>query len=148
MKVIFLKDVPKVGKKYETKEMAEGYARNLLIPRGLAIAATPDAAARIGKLKAEEDAKHRVNNALLEKNISELDGKEAKLKAKANDKGHLFAGLHKPEVIQAVKTSLGLDISAEFIDMDHPIKETGEHVVHIHAGSKKGKFKLVVEKSN
>mgnify|MGYP000266966522 CR=1 FL=1 len=145
MKVIFLKDVQKVGKKYETKEMAEGYARNLLIPRGLAIAATPEAVARINKLKAEDDAKHRVNDALLTKNISELDGKEVKVKAKANDKGHLFAGLHKAELVAAVKASLGVDISEDFLVMEHPIKEVGSHVIQIQAGTKKGKFQLVVE---
>ncbi|MES2470666.1 MAG: 50S ribosomal protein L9 [Patescibacteria group bacterium] len=145
MKVIFLKDVHKVAKKYETKEMSEGYARNLLFPKGLAIAATPEAIAKISKLVAEDETRKKVNESLLEKNITELDGQLVTITAKANDKGHLFAGLHKEEIVAEVKKALRIDIIPSFVMLDHPIKETGEHVINIQAGSKKGKFKLVIE---
>jgi large subunit ribosomal protein L9 len=145
MKVILLKDVAKIGRKYDVKNVADGYALNFLIPKGAAKVATSEALKKIEVLKTELDAERKVQEDLLSKNLHEIDGKEAKISVKANDKGHLFAALHATDIVTAVKESLGADIIAEFIVLDHPIKETGEHTIEVKVGEKSAKLKLVVE---
>lgn len=145
MKIILLKDVAKIGRKYDVKDVSDGYALNFLIPEGKAKAATPEALKKIEALKAELDAERKVHEDLLAKNLHEIDGKEVLLTAKVNNKGHLFAALHATDVAIAIKGSVGTDIAPEFIVMDHNIKEAGEHKIEIKAGGKSAKVKLVVE---
>lgn len=145
MKVILLKDIPKVGKKYDIKDMADGYAINLLIPKKLAIIATPDAVKRISSEKAREDGEKRVQAELLAKNIGAVDGKVVTLTEKANDKGHLFAGIHKLELLPAIEAQCGVQMLPEHILLDKPIKELGVHNITIEAGGKKAIIKLEVK---
>jgi large subunit ribosomal protein L9 len=144
MKIILLKDVPKVGKKYETKEISEGYAVNLLIPRGLAIAATPAAIARIGTEKARMEGERKVQEELIAKNLKQLEGATITIAERANDKGHLFAGIHKTELIPQIEKQTRIQISPEYIVLEKPIKQTGEYTVQVKVGEKSAKFKLVV----
>ncbi|MDB5259246.1 MAG: rplI [Candidatus Taylorbacteria bacterium] len=145
MKVIFLKDVPKVGKKYEVKNIADGYALNLLLPKGLAVAATPEVTKRIELEKARAIGEQKVHEELLAKNLSELDGKMITMSERANEKGHLFAGIHKDELIPVIQEQTRIQISAEHIVLEKPIKETGEYTIQIKVGEKSAKFKLVVK---
>lgn len=146
MKVILQKDVPKIGKKYDVKEVASGYSLNFLIPNGLAKVATPDALKKVDALRKIIEADKKVQEDLLSKNLHEIDGKEVSLKAKANDKGHLFASLHTHEISEAIKKSIGADILPDFIILEKHIKETGTHDVEVKAGDKSATIKLVVEK--
>ncbi|NDB60938.1 50S ribosomal protein L9 [bacterium] len=115
MKIILLKDVAKVGKKFDVKDISEGYAHNLLIPRGLAIAATPDALKRIDLERARDEGERKVRHELLVKNLTELDGVTITMLEKANEKGHLFAGIHKAEIIPEIQKQTRLQIDAEII---------------------------------
>lgn len=144
MKVIFLKDVPKVGKRYETKNIADGYALNLLIPKGLAVAATPDTIKRIETEKARMDGERKVQEELLLENLKGIEGATVTLVERANDKGHLFAGVHKTELIPQIEKQTRIQISPEYIVLDKPIKEVGEYPIEIRVGNKSAKFKLVV----
>jgi large subunit ribosomal protein L9 len=145
MKIILLKDVAKIGRKFDVKNVADGYALNFLIPRGSAKVATPESLKKIEAIKAELDAERKVQEDLLAKNLHEIDGKTATIKVKANEKGHLFAALHTAEIAHAIKESLGGDIMADFIALDHNIKQVGEHSIEIKAGGKSAKVKLSVE---
>ena len=145
MRIILLKDAPKIGRKYDVKEMADGYALNFLIPKGLAKVATPEALEKVEALRKELNVEKKVQENLLEKNLHEIDGKEVSIKAKANDKGHLFASLHSQEISNAIKVSIGADIHPDFIILEKHIKETGTHNVEIKAGEKKATIKLLVE---
>lgn len=145
MKIIFLKDVPKIGKKYETKNVADGYATNLLIPKGLAIAATPDTTRRIELEKAKYAGDQKMQQELLEKTLGDIDGKTIKLIEKANEKGHLFAAVHKTELIPKIHEQTRIDINPDYIVLDKPIKQTGEHTIHLKVGDKSAKLKLVIE---
>jgi large subunit ribosomal protein L9 len=145
MKIILLKDVPKVGRKYETKEVSEGYAANLLIPRGLAIAATPSAIKAMNTEKAKMEGEKKIHDELLIKTLTDIEGKVVSIKEKVNEKGHLFAGLHKPEVLKAIKEQTRLELNEEHISLDKPIKEAGEHLIELHGAGKKVKLKLVIE---
>jgi large subunit ribosomal protein L9 len=145
MKIILLKDVAKVGKKYETKNISDGYAINLLIPKGLAIAATPDAIKRIELERSKDEGEKKIHHELLLKNIKELDGVTINLTEKANDKGHLFAGVHKLEIIPAIEKQTRIQISPEYIVLDKPIKEVGLHEVEVRVGEISVKFNLDIK---
>lgn len=145
MKVILLKDVAKIGRKYDVKDVASGFGLNFLIPQGSAKLATPEALKKIEVLKAEVDAERKIHEDLLAKNLHEVDEKQVVLKAKINDKGHLFAALHATDISAAIKESIGADISPEFIVLEHPIKEAGEHNIEVRASGKKATIKLLVE---
>jgi large subunit ribosomal protein L9 len=145
MKIILLKDVPKVGKKYETKEISDGYALNSLIPNGLAVAATGSVLKRIELEKAKYDNEKKVHHDLLMKNLTDLDGVTITMTEKANEKGHLFAGVHKLEIIPAIQEQTRLQIDAEHIVLEKPIKEIGSHIIEVKVGNKSAKFTLDIK---
>lgn len=95
MKIILLKDIAKLGRKYDVKNVSDGYALNLLIPKGAAVAATPDALKRLEAERSKIEGERKVQEELIAKNISGLQDVTLTIVGKANDKGHLFAGLHK-----------------------------------------------------
>lgn len=146
MKVILLKDVAKLGRKYDTKEVSSGYALNLLIPKGIAIAATPDALKRTESERKKNEGERKVQEQLMLKNLSDLDGVSITIEGKANEKGHLFAGIHKEQVSQELVKQTKLQIDPSAIIIEHPIKEVGEHMIEVQAEGKKASFKLIVSK--
>ena len=145
MKIILLKDVPKVGRRYDIKEVSEGYALNMLIPRGLAQVATPQMVQKIEAEKAKDLAQKQIQNELLLKNLEIIKGTTISFKEKANDKGHLFAGLTKETINEELKKQTKFNIDSESIKLDKPIKEVGEHKIQIEVLGKKAEFTLVVE---
>lgn len=140
MKVIFLKEVPRVGRKYEIKNVADGYALNMLIPRGLAKMATPQIVAQIEKEKANDLTQKTIQEELLLKNLEIIKNLKLEIKGKANEKGHLFAGVTKEMIFEKLvkETKINLDLS--FIKLDKPLKEVGEHKVTFEAMGKKADF--------
>jgi large subunit ribosomal protein L9 len=136
MKIILLKDVAKVGRKFEIKDISDGLALNKLIPRGEALQAT------VGNIKMIEE---RNKNSLIEisqtqnaymKAIAGLKDGKLEIVGKTNDLGHLFAGVHKKEIITEFKKFTGLEISEESIDLEKPIKEIGIHKLKVSVGDK------------
>jgi len=146
MQVIFLQDVPRVGKKYDVKEVNGGYATNFLLPRKLAEMATPRALAALEMRQKEITIEREVQEDLLMKNLEEIKDKVVHIKAKADEKGHLFKGIHNKEIAEAMKVEHRADINPEFIDLEKPIKMVGEFDVLINVRDKKSSFKLVVER--
>ena len=82
---------------------------------------------------------------LLLKNLEEIKGKVVTLKAKADEKGHLFAQIHTKEIVDAMKAQHRADIGEEFIVLEKPIKAIGEFEIPIEIKGKKSSFKLIVE---
>src|SRR3989338_7848011 len=145
MRVIFLKDVPRVGKKYDIKEVNDGYAMNFLLPRKLAVTATPKAVTELEMKKKEIVIEREVQESLLLKNLEEIKDKAITIKGKANELGHLFSSIHKKEIIEAMREQHRAEIAPEFIILEKPIKEVGEYEIQISIKDKKSSFKLVVE---
>ncbi len=148
MKIILLKDTAKIGKKYDIKDVAEGYALNLLIPNKLAIVATKDAIKRMEIEKAREEGEKKVHEDLILKNIDGLKNTPLIISAKTNDKGHLFAGLHREDLAKEIERQTKLSIDPTFIKLDNPIKEIGDYNIEINAIGKSVKFKLSVQSSS
>ena len=144
MKVILLKDIPNIGKKFEVKNVADGLAINMLIPRKQAELATGTALKRIEKEIKQGIEDERVRDSLLAKDLEKLSSLILEFKEKANEKGHLFAGIHKEEVSAKIKEQTRLEVLPEHILMEKPIKEIGEYVVPLRVGEKRGSVQLIV----
>jgi len=145
MKIILLKDTRKIGKKYEIKEVADGYAINMLIPGKFAIPATHANINMIETKKKADSLELAKTETELQKALSEIRGISIEIKGKVNDKGHLFAGIHKTEIIEAIKKQKGLNIIAEHIILKKPLKEVGEHLINIKIHDREAAFKLIIK---
>src|SRR3989344_9587472 len=145
MRVIFLKDVPRVGKRHDIKEVNDGYAMNFLCPKKLAEPATAKAVAELEMRKKEIMIEREVQAELLMKNLEEIKGKVVHMRGKADEKGHLFSGIHAKEIVATLHTEHHAEVSLESIALDKPIKEIGEFEIPILVKGKKSSFKLIVE---
>ncbi len=146
MRVIFLQEVERVGKRHDIKEISDGYAMNFLLPRKLAELATPKAVSELEKRKKNIEIEREVQGSLLLKNLEEIKDKTITIKGNANEIGHLFSAIHKKEIIKAMKDQQHADIGEEFIILSKPIKEIGEFEIPISIKGKKSSFKIVVER--
>ena len=128
MKVIFTEDVPKVGEKWEIKNVATGYARNFLFPKKLAQIATPELVERalVEHKKIEEAGRRKL--ASVEALITKLDGIELHISAKMDDTGTLFGSVGTKEIIDSLKKA-GIDMKDSSFNVQKVIKEKGEHTV-------------------
>lgn len=144
MKVILLTDVPKVGNKYDIKDLKEGYAQNVLLSKGLAVLATKQELAKLEAIQRQMKMKHDEEIKLFKELISVIDSKTINIKAKANEKGVLFKAVGLSDVAKSIKEITGLDIDTNSINMEH-IKSIGEHKVSIKKGDNKGECKIVIE---
>lgn len=145
MKIILTTDVPKVGNRYELKEVKDGYA-NVLIAKGVALLATPKAISDLNAKKAQIEKKKEDEMKVFESIIASIDNKKIDIKVKANEKGHLFKSVNAHDVAIAIKDITGVEIEESSIIMDH-IKELGNHTVEIKKGNKKGKCEVVITKA-
>ena len=127
MKVVFLQDVEGSGRVGEIKNVADGYARNFLLPRGLAAPATADA---IKKAEARAAAEARRQATLDEqaKTLAEkLAGVAITIVAKAGSKGRLFGSVTQADIAQEVTNLLGQEVDRHQVLLAEPIKEVGTH---------------------
>ncbi len=145
MKVLFLKDVPKMGKKYDVKEVSDGYAQNFLFPKKLAEVAGKNTEKMVEKFKTTEAEMKKVDQALLHKSMKTLSETVITIKGKANEEGKLFAAIHKEEISEKLREQAGIEMPAEYLDIEKPVKEVGEHEIPVIVEDMKGKFTLVVE---
>ncbi len=131
MKVILLKDVKGTGKKGEVKEVSDGYARNFLIKKGVAVEASQ---ANMKELDEKEKSKER--KALIEYEEAVLLGKQIEeiniqIEVKAGEGGRLFGSITSKEIAEQLKKQKNLDIDKRKILMDEPIRTLGSTFVEI-----------------
>ena len=134
MKVIFSTDVRGQGKKGEMKEVSDGYARNYLIPRGLAAEATAD---NINAMKLKEKAKAAQiarEKAQAEENARKLEGVQVLIRARADSSGKLFGAVTSQEICDALKEQFDIDIEKNKIVQAEPIKTFGSYTVKAKLG--------------
>lgn len=143
MKIIFTKDVPKVGRRNEVKDMPDGYVRNFLLPKGVAILATPEALKKLTRAQEEVRVEREIQEDLLKKNLDHVAGTELTITSKANDKGHLFKAIHEKDIASALK-KIHVVIDPKFLKLSAPIKEIGEHKVIVDALGKKETISVTV----
>ena len=130
MKVILQQDVKNLGKKGELVNTSDGYARNYLFPRGLAIEANASA---MNDFKNKENAKkfHKAEGIkAAEADAAKLNGKTVKLTAKAGANGKLFGSVTAKDISAAIKSELGIDVDKRKISVDD-IKQFGSFEAEI-----------------
>ena len=131
MKVILKQDVSGTGKAGDIVNVSDGFARNMLIPRGLALEATDGNIKTLEKQKEQQEKKAQENKANAEKMAEDLKSKKVVIKAKAGEGGKLFGAITGKDVADAIKAQLGLDFDKKKIDLGNPIKTLGTYSVDI-----------------
>ncbi len=145
MKVILIKDVKGIGRAHEVVEAKDGHALNYLIPKKLAIAATPTAMKEAELRRKQATERAGVSSALLTQNISALAEAHIVIKVKANEKGHLYDAVGESDISKAVKEQTHIDLPAEVIKLEKPIKELGTFDIPVSSADTFGKFSIIVE---
>lgn len=144
MKVILLSDIPKIGKKHDIKEFADGYARNVLIAKGLAELATPHAISLVEAKKQSMQKKHNEEMAIFNDLVSSVNNIGLELIVKANEKGHLFFAVPAKDISKLIKEKLNKEIDEHSILIPTPIKELGNHSFKIKKGDAVGDCKIKI----
>lgn len=136
MKVIFLQDVKGSGKKGEVKNVADGYARNMLIPKGYAVEAT---SANMSKLQGQQSsAQHKIDLEIeaAKEAAAKLSGKRISITAKAGSNGKLFGSVTASNVADAIAEQLGVKVDKKKVSLAADIKNFGSYnaVIKLYNG--------------
>lgn len=145
MQVVLNKDVAKLGHRGDVVKVKEGYFRNFLLPRGLALIGTVSAlkVAAVRKEKIGVQRKQVLDNA--KDTLAKLKGLKINMKSKISSKGKLFGAIAEDQIAAAVNEATGLKLDRGFVKMT-PIKTTGSHDVLIHLGpDMEAKVKVTVK---
>jgi len=134
MKVILQQDVKGQGKKGQMIEVSEGYARNFLLPRKLAIAATTDAINTMNLKEKARKAEEARLKAEAEETAKKLKDLTVKLTAKAGNGGRLFGAVTTKEISDGLKKQFSIDIPKQKLVLDEPIKAFGTYQVKAKLG--------------
>lgn len=129
MKVILKQDLRGVGAAGEIHDVADGYGRNFLLPRGIAVEATSGNIAQAERQRAAQAKRAAVALAEAKELAAKLEGKPVVVAAKAGESGKLFGAVTNAQVAEAVASSLGIELDRHKIELDEPIKAAGDHEV-------------------
>lgn len=143
MKVIFLKDVKRVGQHGEIKNVADGYAANFLFPNKLAEPATDEKVKQFEAQRALREATHRREEEQQDKKVASLRGKSITISARATEKGGLFKAITTKDITKAILAEHSLEVAEEMIHAE-PIKTVGEHKVSLQSKNQKDELTLSV----
>lgn len=131
MKVILLADVRNLGRKGATVEVAEGYGRNFLIPRGLAVEATTGNLKTAALQQAQAERKRAKEAAEAKELAARLSELTVTIRAKTGDKGRLFGSVTGQDVAQALAKQHKVKIDRRRLDLKEPIKQLGTYTVTV-----------------
>ena len=129
MKVVLRTDVDAVGKKGDIVDVAAGYARNFLVPKGLAFKATDGVADQAAKMRRKRDLQDANDRAAAEEVAKALVAKVVTITARAGAEGKLFGSVTSADVADAVAAQTGVELDRRKIQLDEPIKAVGTHLV-------------------
>jgi large subunit ribosomal protein L9 len=125
VKVIFLEDVPRVARVGQTRVVADGYARNYLFPRKLAVLANSQAAAAIDSQLKKKVKQRELEDAEMAELAKKIEGIEITLKAKVGESEKLYGSVTGADIAEALSKEAGCEIDKRKIDLPEPIKQTG-----------------------
>jgi large subunit ribosomal protein L9 len=131
MKVLLIRDVENLGKAGEVKTVADGYARNFLIPKGMAILATESVLRRIkSERKVEAECRRRAEEEM--KSLAEaISQTTLTIKAKAGEKNKLYGSITRADIADALEMKIGKKIDKRKVELKEPIRELGVYFVPI-----------------
>jgi large subunit ribosomal protein L9 len=131
MEVVLLKEVKRLGKPGDVKRVADGYARNYLIPRGLAVLATETARHRVFEEAQVVERQESSEKADAEAQAAKVDKAQLVFKAKVGESGRLYGSITNAQIAQQLSEQVGIEIDKRKVALDEPIKEVGKTKVEI-----------------
>lgn len=132
MKVILQQSVDKLGHPGEIVEVADGYARNYLMPRGLAVKATRGGVKHIDSLKRAHSVRVNKAKAEAEQVASRLASTPISVKAHAGEEGKLFGSVTANDIAEALDRQTGVRVDRHDVHLEEPIRSVGSHEVRVH----------------
>jgi len=146
MKIILLKNIPKLGSKFDIKQVSIGYAKNFLIPNKMAIIATENSISHIKKLRAHEGKINTVTENNFKKLTEQFKNSKIILEAKTNKEGKLFASINKEDIRTALKEQKKIELDENIkISIDEPLKNIGEHKINLILSNKKITLGVIIK---
>jgi large subunit ribosomal protein L9 len=136
MQVILKQDVAKLGRRYDVVEVPQGRALNMLIPQGLAMAATPENKKQLAAQSAKIAEERQAAAEAFAATVAKLDGESVTVTATANKQGHLFEALKEEAVAEALSAK-GVTVEVQQVLIAEPIKEVGTHDVSLSNGDER-----------
>ena len=135
MKIILRSDVDAVGKKGDILDVADGYARNFLIPNGLAMRSTKGAEKQAASMRRSRDVRDAADREAAQAIATKLVPQTIAISARAGGEGKLFGSVTIPDIVDAVQAQTGIELDRRKLHLDDPIREVGTHhvTVKLHA---------------
>ena len=146
MKVVLRSDVAGVGKKGDILDVADGYARNFLVPKGLAFKASEGAVSQAQAMRRSRDIRDAADRSAAEDVARQLVPKVITLSARAGGEGKLFGSITASDVVDAVQAQTGIELDRRKVTLEDPIREVGTHRVNVKLHSEV-EFPVTVEVS-
>jgi len=130
MKIVLRKDVEHVGMKGDIVDVADGYARNFLVPRGLALRASAGVQKQADAMRRSRDARD-VREREAAQAIADQLAPKVRIEARAGEGGRLFGSVTNADIADAVHRQLGVEVDRRDIALAEPLKELGEHEIDV-----------------
>jgi large subunit ribosomal protein L9 len=131
MRIVLRNDVPTLGKRGDILEVADGYARNYLLPKGQAIKATPGVESQATSMRRARDLRDARDRETAETVARRLVPQVVRISARAGTEGKLFGSVTSSDVVEAVAKQTGVELDRRKLQMDEPIKSLGTHEVPV-----------------
>jgi len=135
MKVVLLEDLPGKGKAGEIKEVSKGYARNFLLPRGLALVATPTVIKQVESRLEKEKLEESIDRDKLVELAQQIEGREIRFKARMGAGERLFGSITAADVAEELSQAVGSVIDKKKIDIEKSLRKTGSYEVAVKLAS-------------
>lgn len=149
MKIVLRQDVPQVGEAGSVQTVSNGYARNYLIPKGMAVVATSGELKMAAHNQAVKDRKIRRQEEQLQSLADKIDGRRLTFTARAGDQGRLFGSITASDVATALAGEISQEIDRRRVVLDEPLRTIGEHTVTVHlVGRLRPQVTVVIEREH
>lgn len=148
MKVILLQDVPNVGRKFEIKEVRDGYARNFLLRGGLAKPATEKVIRSLEQERRKAEEARKQEEGRFAELLEKIKDTKIEMEAKVNEKGSLFKKISASDIVKALAAHLFEGVHENDLVISEPIRNKGEHLIQVKREKLEGSFTLVVKEKN
>lgn len=146
MKIVLRQDVPKVGEAGSVQTVSNGYARNYLIPQGLAVVATSGELKLAAHNQAVKDRKIARQEESLRSLAEKIDGQRLTFTAKAGEQGRLYGSITASDVATALAAQISEEIDRRRVVLEDPLRTIGEHTVTVHlVGRLRPQVTVVIE---
>jgi large subunit ribosomal protein L9 len=129
VKLLLRSDVQGVGKKGDIVDVADGFGRNYLLPKGFAVTASPGVESQAAAMRRSRDLKDAADRSAAEEIAKTLVPKVVTIAARASGEGKLFGSVGASEIVDAVRDQTGIELERRHLVLEEPIKTTGSHAV-------------------